>query len=170
TKTPSRDKLPPDGDPEQFAAMMIMPDWPKQGERTMFKSILVATDGSELATRALDAALELARTNGATLTILTATDPVATGIGGGGFGTIDAGPIVARLEEAYAAGAADLLASARHRAQDAGIKAKTLHLPRHRPADGILQTATEISADLIVMGSHGRRGLNRLLLGSQAAE
>jgi nucleotide-binding universal stress UspA family protein len=136
----------------------------------MFKSILVASDGSDLASKALDVALETARLNGATLLIVTATDPVATGIGSGGFGTIDAGPIVARLEEAYAAEAADLLAKARHRAQEAGIAAQTLHLPRHRPADGILEAADEKGCDLIVMGSHGRRGLNRLLLGSQAAE
>ncbi|MBJ3786527.1 universal stress protein [Devosia sediminis] len=136
----------------------------------MFKTILVASDGSEQASKALDAALELARLNGASLTILTATDPVATGIGSGGFGTIDAGPIVARLEEAYASEAADLLAKARHRAQEAGITPETLHLPRHRPADAILETATERGVDLIVMGSHGRRGLNRLLLGSQVAE
>lgn len=136
----------------------------------MFKSILVATDGSDLASKALDVALDTARLHGARLTIVTATDPVATGIGSGGFGTIDAGPIVARLEEAYAAEAADLLAKARHRAQEAGITAETLHMPRHRPADGILEAAEDKGADLIVMGSHGRRGLNRLLLGSQAAE
>lgn len=136
----------------------------------MFKSILVATDGSDLANKALDVALEMARLHGARLTIVTATDPVATGIGSGGFGTIDAGPIVARLEEAYAAEAADLLAKARHRAQEAGITAEIEHLPRHRPADGILEAAADKGCDLVVMGSHGRRGLNRLLLGSQAAE
>ncbi|MEQ9634933.1 MAG: universal stress protein [Devosia marina] len=136
----------------------------------MYKNLLIATDGSELGDKALDAALDLARQNGASLTILTATDPVATGIGSGGFGTIDAGPILARLEEAYATEAADLLAAARHKAQEAGIAAETLHLPRHRPADGILETVSEKGCDLIVMGSHGRRGLNRLLLGSQAAE
>lgn len=136
----------------------------------MYKNLLIATDGSDLGNKALDAALALARQNHATLTIVTATDPVATGIGAGGFGTIDAGPIVARLEEAYATEAANLLADARHRAQDAGITADTLHLPRHRPADGILETAAAKNCDLIVMGSHGRRGLNRLLLGSQAAE
>jgi len=136
----------------------------------MYKNLLIATDGSELGNKALDAALGLARQNNATLTIVTATDPVATGIGSGGFGTIDAGPIVARLEEAYATEAANLLADARHRAQDAGISAETLHMPRHRPADGILETAAEKNCDLIIMGSHGRRGLNRLLLGSQASE
>ena len=136
----------------------------------MYKNLLIATDGSELGDKALDAALDLARQNSAGLTILTATDPVATGIGSGGFGTIDAGPILARLEEAYATEAANLLAAARHKAQEAGIAAETLHLPRHRPADGILETAAERGCDLIIMGSHGRRGLNRLLLGSQAAE
>ena len=133
----------------------------------MFKSILVATDGSDLANKALDLALETARLNGARLTIVTATDPVATGIGSGGFGTIDAGPIVARLEEAYAAEAADLLAKARHRAQEAGIAAQTLHLPRHRPADGILEAADEKGCDLIVMTSHGRRSIMSMLLGSE---
>ncbi|WP_338721393.1 universal stress protein [Devosia sp. XK-2] len=136
----------------------------------MFKNLLIATDGSELGNKALDIALELARLHGASLIILTATDPVATGIGSGGFGTIDAGPILARLEEAYASEAANLLAAARHKAQAAGISAQTLHLPRHRPADGILETAAQKGTDLIVMGSHGRRGLARLLLGSQATE
>lgn len=136
----------------------------------MFKTLLIATDGSDLANKALDAALELARLNGARLTILTATDPVSTGIGSGGFGMIDAGPIVARLEEAYAAEAANLLAAARHKAQGAGIQAEILHLPRHRPSDGIIEIAAEKDCDLIVMGSHGRRGIGRLLLGSQASD
>jgi Universal stress protein UspA and related nucleotide-binding proteins len=136
----------------------------------MFKSILVATDGSDLANKALDAALELARTNQASLTILTATDPVATGVGSGGFGTLNAGPIIERLEEAYASEAAKLLAEASDRAAAAGVTAQTLHLPRHRPAEGIIETAKQRGADLIVMGSHGRRGLGRLLLGSQAVE
>ena len=136
----------------------------------MFKNLLIAIDGSALGDKALDTALNLARQNRASLTILTATDPVSTGIGAGGFGTIDAGPILARLEEAYATEAANLLAAARHKAQDIGIGVETLHLPRHRPADGILEIAAEKGCDLIIMGSHGRRGLNRLLLGSQAAE
>lgn len=135
----------------------------------MFKSILVAIDGSDLATKALDAAIALAKTHEASLTILTATDPVATGIGSGGFGTLNAGPIIERLEEAYATEATRMLTEASERAAAAGITAQTLHLPRHRPADGIVETA-EGRADLIVMGSHGRRGLGRLLLGSQASE
>jgi nucleotide-binding universal stress UspA family protein len=136
----------------------------------MYKNLLIATDGSELGNKALAAGLALARLTGASVTILTATDPVSTGIGSGGFGTIDAGPILARLEEAYAAEAANLLAAARKSAQEAGVNVDILHLPRHRPADGIIETADEKACDLIVMGSHGRRGFSRMLLGSQASE
>ncbi|MFC3704105.1 universal stress protein [Devosia honganensis] len=136
----------------------------------MFKNLLIATDGSEPADRALASALDLARSHGARVLVLTATDPVSTGIGSGGFGTIDAGPIVARLEQSYAAEAERLLAAARQRAEAAGVAIETLHLPRRRPADTIVDIAAERGCDLIVMGSHGRRGLGRLLLGSQAAE
>ena len=58
----------------------------------------------------------------------------------------------------------------RSQAQQAGIEAQTLHVPLHRPADAIIQTAQDKGCDTIVMGSHGRRGIGRLLLGSQAAE
>ncbi|MBF0680278.1 MAG: universal stress protein [Devosia sp.] len=136
----------------------------------MFKSLLIATDGSELGDKAVDAGLDLARTYGASVTIITATDPVATGIGSGGFGTMDAGPIIARLEETYRAEADKLLAAAKAKADAAGIAAKTVHAARSRPADAILEAAKAENADTIIMGSHGRRGLKRLLLGSQASE
>lgn len=136
----------------------------------MFTSLLIATDGSELGDKALAAGAELARAHGAKILVLTATDPVATGIGAGGFGTFDAGPVIAQLEEDYAAGASKLLDAAQEKLAAAGITAETLHVPRHRPADAILDTAAARGVDTIVMGSHGRRGLGRLLLGSQASE
>lgn len=136
----------------------------------MFKSLLIATDGSELGDKALAAGVELARAHGSSILVLTATDPVATGIGAGGFGTLDAGPIIAQLEEDYAAGAKKLLDAAREKLAAAGIAAETLHVPRQRPADAILDTAAARGVDTIVMGSHGRRGFGRLLLGSQASE
>lgn len=136
----------------------------------MFKSLLIATDGSELGDKAVLAGIELAKAHGATLTILTATDPVTTGFGAGGFGSFDAAPIIARLEEDYASEAKELLAKARQKAEAAGLSADLIHVPRTRAADAILATARERGADTIVMGSHGRRGIGRLLLGSQAAE
>ena len=136
----------------------------------MFQKLLVATDGSELGTKALDKAIELARLSGGSIIVLTATDPVATGIGAGGFGTINAGSIVSRLEDAYAEGAKPLLDQARAKVEAAGIDATTLHVPRQSGADAIIATAADRDVDLIIMGSHGRRGIGRLLLGSQAAE
>jgi nucleotide-binding universal stress UspA family protein len=136
----------------------------------MFKSLLIATDGSELGNKAVAAGIDIAKTYGARVTIITATDPVATGIGSGGFGTIDAGPVIARLEEAYTEEAAKTLAAAKAVADGAGIAAKTIHVARTRPADAILEAAKGENADTIIMGSHGRRGFQRLLLGSQASE
>lgn len=136
----------------------------------MFASLLIATDGSELGDKAVAAGLDLARAYGAKVTIITATDPVGTGIGSGGFGAIDAGPVLARLEESYAAEAKKILLAAKAKADASGIEARTLHVAQARPADAILDLAKTEHADTIIMGSHGRRGLKRLLLGSQAAE
>lgn len=136
----------------------------------MFKSLLIATDGSELGDKAVAAGAELAKVHGSKVLVLTSTDPVATGIGAGGFGSIDAGPIIAQLEDDYAAGAKKLLDAAKEKLAAAGISAETVHVPRHRPADAILEAVTARGIDTIVMGSHGRRGLGRLLLGSQASE
>ena len=136
----------------------------------MFKTLLIAIDGSDLGEKALAAGIELAKAQNGTILVLTATDPVSTGIGSGGFGTIDAGNIITRLEESYTAQAKALLDAAKARIEAAGLVAEILHTPRQRPADAILATAKERGSDLIVMGSHGRRGLGRLLLGSQAAE
>ena len=136
----------------------------------MFKSLLIATDGSELGDKAVAAGVELAKAHGSKILVLTSTDPVATGIGAGGFGTFDAGPIIAQLEEDYAAQAKKLLEDAKAKLGAAGIAAETIHVPRHRPADAILEAAQARGIDTIVMGSHGRRGLGRLLLGSQASE
>ncbi len=136
----------------------------------MFKTLLIAIDGSDLGEKALAAGIALAKSQNSTILVLTATDPVSTGIGSGGFGTIDAGNIITRLEESYTAQAKALLDAAKARIEAAGLTAETLHTPRQRPADAIIATAKEKGSDLIIMGSHGRRGLGRLLLGSQAAE
>jgi len=136
----------------------------------MFNNLLIATDGSELGNKALAAGLELARLHGASVIIMTASDPISTIVGAGGFGAIDAGPILGQLETRYAEEASKLLAAAAATARSAGIAAETLHMSQHRPADAIIETVAAKGCDTVVMGSHGRRGLDRLLLGSQAAE
>ena len=67
-----------------------------------------------------------------------------------------------------AANASDILSKASATAGQSGVACSTVHLKERHPAEGILETAKARACDLIVMASHGRRGLSRLLLGSQA--
>jgi nucleotide-binding universal stress UspA family protein len=90
---------------------------------------------------------------------------------GAGYAGI-AGTIVDPLPELIKAldeAATGLLAEVKKKADAAGIAAGTTKVTDSFPAEGITAKAAEIGADLIVMGSHGRRGLGRLLLGSQTS-
>ncbi len=133
----------------------------------MYGHILVATDGSDLAARALDHALRLAKELGSAVTIVTVTEPA--GLVGGGYAAVagTAFDPLPELIEAQETAAKGLLKKAEETAKAAGIEVKTVHVDDSFPADGIIATANSVGADLIVMGSHGRRGLGRLLLGSQ---
>jgi nucleotide-binding universal stress UspA family protein len=135
----------------------------------MFQHLLVALDGSELANKALKVSLELAKAHNSKVTIVTSTDPINTGLGTGGFGMIDAASIVKQLEQIYAAQAKQILDAAKVTCSETGIDADTIYVPRQRAGDSILETAEKVGCDLIIMGSHGRQGLQKLLLGSQAA-
>ena len=133
----------------------------------MYSRILIASDGSELADRALEHGLQLAKLAGSELTIVTVTEPVT--IVGGGYASIGGGVIypLPELIEAQEKAARELLEKAAKKAAEQGITAKTILVDNSFAAEGIVATANEIGAELIIMGSHGRRGLNRLLLGSQ---
>lgn len=135
----------------------------------MYKKILIATDGSELAGRALEHGLQLAKLVGAEVTILTVTEPAA--VVGAGYASI-AGTMIDPMPELIQAqedAAKQVLSVAQTAAQTAGVSVKTRLIDNSFPAEGIVAAAEEISADLIVMGSHGRRGIGRLLLGSQTS-
>ncbi|SEP76046.1 Nucleotide-binding universal stress protein, UspA family [Devosia sp. YR412] len=137
----------------------------------MYKSIVVGIDGSELSSKALRHALVLAREMGATLTAVTATEPAVLITPGSEFmGAMDSTSWIADLEEIQAKAAQETLDAGRMVAEADGVMLETVHVSSSIAADAIVDTAKERGADLIVMGSHGRRGLGRLLLGSQAAE
>ncbi len=133
----------------------------------MYARILIASDGSELADRAVDHGVQLAKLAGSEVTIVTVTEPVT--IVGGGYATVVGGVVdpIPELIEAQEKSARELLQRAANRAADQGVTAKTILVDNSFAAEGIVATANEIGAELIIMGSHGRRGLNRLLLGSQ---
>ena len=135
----------------------------------MYKHLLIATDGSELAGKAVDHGLALARDMGARVTLLTVSEPVV-------LGTDDAlnlgvlSTINADLQQARERAAAKLFAPATERAAAEGVQVDTRHVVDRHPAEAIVEVAREAGCDLVVMASHGRRGLRRLLLGSQTSE
>lgn len=135
----------------------------------MYKHILIGTDGSELGTRALVHGLALAKTVNARVTVVTCTEP---------WSAVDLA-IEARkhnpnplkqFEDMAAAQAKHILDAAAEKAKAAGVTCETVHVPNRLAAEGIIDTAEKTGCDLIVMASHGRRGIGRLLLGSQAYE
>ena len=130
----------------------------------MYKHILIATDGSELAQKAVAAGLDLAKELKSQITVVTVTEPWAALV----TGDAAIGFPAAEYEEAAAANAKRVLSAVSELARKSDVKCSTLHLQDQYPAEGILETANKNGCDLIVMASHGRRGLGRLLLGSEA--
>jgi nucleotide-binding universal stress UspA family protein len=130
----------------------------------MYKHILIASDGSELAGKAVTHGLALAKAVGAKVTAVTVSDPWTA------FASADASvPFpIEEYERASDEAAQKVLAAIRERAKADGVACDTHHVKDQFPAEGILETAKSRGCDLIVMASHGRRGVSRLLLGSQA--
>lgn len=132
----------------------------------MYKHILIATDGSELAQKAVAQGLAIAKAIGAKVTAINVSEPwvaVAPGEVAMAFPIKD-------YEESVTANAARILSAVASEAQSLGVPCETLHVKDQFPAEGIIDTAGKVGSDLIVMSSHGRRGLMRFLLGSQASK
>jgi len=132
----------------------------------MYRNLLVATDGSELAARGVEHAAALAAGLGAALTIVTVSEPWNAAMTDPS-GLVGLDGFLQNYRAAAQAGAEDVLASALQVAARHGVDATTLFVAEQPPADAILETAAARGIDLLVMASHGRRGLGRLLLGSQ---
>ena len=128
----------------------------------MFRSIVVGTDGSETAGKAVEAAVQLAKLCGAPLHVVSAYEPVPKG----------------RLREEARQAPEDTqwminpredvdatLRDAAETARTSGVEAET-YARQGDPADAILDVAEEQSADLIVVGNKGMTGARRFLLGS----
>jgi nucleotide-binding universal stress UspA family protein len=130
----------------------------------MYKHILIATDGSELAHKAVVHGFAIAKALGAKVTVVTVTEPW-TAVVPGEMGM--AFPID-EYEKGAAENAGNILSTIKREADTTGVACETVHMADQFPADGIIATAKDKGCDLIVMASHGRRGISRLLLGSQA--
>jgi len=125
----------------------------------MFKHILVPTDYSETAARALDAALEMAERFGSVVTIMHAYEPAQPVPYGDGM----IWP-AAQIERVAREALDDLVA----RTQERYPACNGILKPPGAPCDAIIAVARDCGADVIVMGTHGRRGFAHLVLGSTA--
>lgn len=131
----------------------------------MYRRILVCTDGSTRSNRAVKAAAALARTCGASLTIFHATEAYRTPyyVEGMSF----AWPSETQYVQGAGRAADKLLVKARRLAAKQGVAAVTRHSYGDDTALAIVAASGKARADLIVMASHGRRGIGKLLLGSE---
>ena len=134
----------------------------------MFRNILVPTDGTPLSHRAIQQAVRFAKEQKARVTGLYVAPPYKPGV------IEDAGMLnfvsPRQYEERVSATARKHLKVIETAAAAAGVPCQTLHTLSDYPYDGIVRTARRRKCDLIHMASHGRRGISRLLLGSQTAK
>ncbi len=131
----------------------------------MFEHILVPVDGSSTARQAINKALLVAEKFSSTVTLIYVIDPYAfTGVGTDfSYGQSEyLGAATAEAQEAISA--------ATRIFEEHGIPVKGSVVEGHTVYRSILDTAEAVNADLIVMGSHGRRGLEKLVLGSVTAQ
>lgn len=128
----------------------------------MYDKILIPTDGSPTSDRAVEHALELAKTMSSAVTFLHVIEnPLTTG-----YATPQTLPYSAQLYEDLKLSGAEVLARAEAKAEDQGVTASSVMIENRDPAQAIADAAEE--HDLIVMGTHGRRGFNRWMFGSVA--
>jgi nucleotide-binding universal stress UspA family protein len=132
----------------------------------MYKHILIPTDGSELSQNAIAHGAALAKSINAKVTILTVSTP---------FHTFAVEPeMVTDTPEQYAKHmanrAAKYLNSAKEAVVAAGVNCDTVHVEHDHPYQAIIDTAAREPCDLIVMASHGRRGVSAIMLGSETVK
>ena len=129
-----------------------------------YKRILVPVDGSPTSAKGLKEAIKLARESRAKLRLLHVAEEYAA------FATLEVGANVGPMLDAIKASARKTLARVERSARAAGVRPETALVEDFggRVADAIVKQARRWRADLIVMGTHGRRGVQRVLLGSDA--
>lgn len=131
----------------------------------MYENILVPTDGSRLSDKAVREAVMLAKAGNAKLLLFHVVAPYQMPVYSEGV-TMPPVPRE-RATKSSARRATRILAAAGKRAQSAGVPVRKAWAISGSPHDAIVEIAKKRKCDLIVMASHGRRGLSRLLLGSE---
>ncbi|MDB5903609.1 MAG: sulfate transporter [Betaproteobacteria bacterium] len=135
----------------------------------MFKHILLPTDGSKLSDRAIQRGIELAESLGARVTSLHVI-PEFRIMADESFVLPNTVDIKRRYEKESKARAQKLLDRIGERARAAGVKYEGVAVTGDVPYEQIIEAAKKRKCDLILMASHGRRGLSGLLLGSETSK
>lgn len=137
----------------------------------MYANILLSTDGSDVARKGVEHGIALAKALKAKATVVTVTEPLPIDYGGGfDSGWVPSQEDIDSFDAACKQRADKVLDQARAMADRSGLSVELLHVPNAHPATAIVDTAKSRGCDLIVMASHGRRGLRKLFLGSQTSE
>jgi len=133
----------------------------------MYSRILVPVDGSPTSNAGLDEAIKLAKQFGSRLRLLHVVDQMPLAVSAEGFGVMSV-DVLGLLKEA----GQRVLADAKARVDAAGVPVDTLLVdsPNSRLSDHVTAVAKEWPAELIVIGTHGRRGIGRVLMGSDAEQ
>ena len=134
----------------------------------MYKRILVTTDGSSLSKKAVASAIQLAATCGAELVALKVVPRYPQTYFEGSIPlTSDE---IGRIEKQWTDAAAENLAAVQKAATGKGVGCKTVTVKSDVVSDAIISAAKKHKVDLVVMASHGRKGIKRLLLGSETQQ
>jgi nucleotide-binding universal stress UspA family protein len=132
----------------------------------MYRHILIPTDGSELSQKAVEHGIDMGKSTNAKVTVLTVSPPFHAL-------SVEPGTVTytrAEYETHCAAVAAKYLKSARDAASAAGVRVDTVHVEHSHPYQAIIDVAAQRGCDLIVMASHGRRGISAVVLGSETVK
>ncbi len=135
----------------------------------MYKHILIATDGSELAAKGVKHGMALAGPLGAKVTVLTVTEPLQARAAQAAVAAGVRDP-AARYDQAIDETMKERFSAIESEAEAHGVEVELVHEIDEYPAEAIVRSAKLLGCDLIVMSSHGRRGARRLILGSQTSE
>lgn len=131
----------------------------------MYHRILVATDGSNLSDKSVSSAIELAALCKAELVVLKVVPRYPQSYFEGGIALQP--DEIARVEKQWADEGQAVVDAVQKTAQAKGVTTKAITLPGDVVSEAILAAAQQQQCDLIVMASHGRKGITRLLLGSE---
>ncbi|NML45213.1 universal stress protein [Ramlibacter sp. G-1-2-2] len=131
----------------------------------MYQRILVPTDGSALSKKAIQSAVELASRVGAEVVALHVVPRYPVSYFEGAMTVTNAE--VKRIEKEWAERGQAVAEAVSKAAEKAGVRAKAVTVKSDLVAESILAAARKHKCDLVVMASHGRKGIKRLLLGSE---